>query len=59
MTGNDYHKKFKELNKSLESLIAHIDARLLDLISKFPDATISDVIKGKYPCKEMTKDWFK
>jgi len=58
MTGNDYKKELKELNKSIESIVAHVESRLLELIRLFPDAVVVDKVLGKYLCKNITKTWF-
>ena len=58
MTGKNYHREYKELLIKLESLKVHIEARLLDLIEKYPEGVA--VHKGGDPllCKHITKIWF-
>jgi hypothetical protein len=61
MTGADYRKEYKELNKSLESLKSHVDMRLRELLTLYPDAEIS-IIRGhgveKIRCIDITVEWF-
>ena len=58
MTGKDYRKELKELNKSILSLKAHIEARLLELIAKYPEVVVVDKGISKFLCRHITKIWF-
>ena len=46
-TGQDYRKEYESLKQSQKSLETHIDKRLIDLISLYPEAKIADDIQAK------------
>jgi len=56
-TANDYQKELKDLRKRVESTEAHIKARLIHLVEKFPDAIILKKGIDEFKAKCVTKSW--
>jgi len=56
-TSSDYLKELKGLRLGLESTEAHIKARLIYLINKFPDAIVVKKGIDQFKAKYVTKPW--
>jgi len=56
-TSNDYAKELKDLRIRLDSTEAHIKARLMYLVEKFPDAIVVKKGIDKFKAKYVTKQW--
>ena len=56
-TSNDYAKEIKDLRTRLESSEAHIKARLIDLVEKYPDAIVLKKGIDQFKAKCVTKSW--
>ena len=55
MTGKDYRKELLEIRKSEKSLIAHIDSRLRELLTLYPDAHVIHGIERK--ARDIDEYW--
>jgi len=60
-TGVEYRKEWDEIKRSQKSLKAHVDQRLRELLTIYPEAEIS-IIGGngveQMRCKDITAEWF-
>jgi hypothetical protein len=56
-TSQDLKKELMESRKKVESLEKSIEARLLRMISDFPDATILKRDTETFTCRNVTKEW--
>lgn len=56
-TSEDYKKDLMKLRQSLESTEAHVKARLIHLVEKFPDAIVMEKGIDKFKAKSVTKTW--
>jgi len=56
-SSNDYRKELNGFRKSVESTEAHIKARLIDLVEKFPEAIVSKHEGAEIKAKSLTPPW--
>jgi hypothetical protein len=59
MTGIDYRRALALIKQEQNSLTAHVDSRLRELIEKYPEAVVVDKGHGQQMfCKQITARWF-
>ncbi len=56
-SSRDYRKELLGFRKSVESTEAHIKARLIHLVEKFPDAIVVKKGVDQFKAKYITKAW--
>jgi len=47
-TGKDYRKEWNEIQRSQKSLKAHVQQRLTDLVRKYPEMSLPDVVRNEW-----------
>ena len=47
-TGKDYRKEWNEIQRSQKSLKAHVQQRLTDLVRKYPEMPLPDVVRNEW-----------
>jgi len=47
-TGKDYRKEWREIQRSQKSLKAHVQQRLTDLVRKYPEMPLPDVVRNEW-----------
>ena len=48
MTGIDYRREWNLIQQSEKSLRAHVQARLTELVKKYPDMPMPDVLRNEW-----------
>jgi hypothetical protein len=47
-TGKDYRKEWNKIEQSQKSLKAHVQQRLTDLVRKYPEMSLPDVVRNEW-----------
>ena len=48
MTGKDYRKEWNGIQQSEKSLKSHVYQRLIELIRKYPEMSLPDVVRNEW-----------